>query len=95
MIGRTAIKNPAIFKQCLDYQKHGKYEEVNKIEMLRRYAALCKKYNYGETNNNLKMIAESFTKGEDNSAQFRNQLSRLKTSEQILNAFDTFISNRK
>ena len=39
MIGRTAIKNPGIFKQCLDYQKHGKYEEVNKIEMLRRYAA--------------------------------------------------------
>ena len=95
MIGRTAIKNPAIFKQCLDFQRKRSYEEENRSKIIHRYVDLCKKYNYDDRNSNIKMIAESFTKGLDNSAGFRNTLARLKTAKEILETFDTFISKQE
>ncbi|MEK6887310.1 MAG: tRNA-dihydrouridine synthase family protein, partial [Nanoarchaeota archaeon] len=54
MIGRAAIKNPFIFKQCIDYEKNKKYEQQDKFEMLKRYMELCKEHNC-ETN--VKFIA--------------------------------------
>ena len=45
MFGRAAAKNPAIFKQCNDFIKTGKYKEVNQLKLANEYIELTKKYN--------------------------------------------------
>ncbi|MBT4134905.1 tRNA-dihydrouridine synthase family protein [Candidatus Woesearchaeota archaeon] len=45
MLGRAAAKNPAIFKQCNDFIKTGKYKESNQIKLANEYMELAKKYN--------------------------------------------------
>ena len=44
MLGRAAAKNPAIFKQCNDFIKTGKYKEVNQKKIANEYIELAKKY---------------------------------------------------
>jgi tRNA-dihydrouridine synthase B len=47
MIGRAAISNPEIFRQCLDYERKGSYEKTTrdtKIALMKRYHALWKKH---------------------------------------------------
>jgi tRNA-dihydrouridine synthase B len=92
MIGRTAIKNPAIFKQCLDFKK-GSYQEPDKIKMLQEYVALCKRYEYSFSN--IKMIALNFLKGEEGGAKIRNMVSRLKTAEELIEVFNKFVASKK
>ncbi len=89
MIGRAAIKNPFIFKQCLDYEKNKKYGQPDKIEMLKRYIELCKKYNCDA---NIKFIASSFLKGENDAARARNSISRAKTDEEVIRLFNSFLN---
>ena len=45
MLGRAAAKNPAIFKQCNDFIKTGKYKESNQIKLANEYIELTTKYN--------------------------------------------------
>ena len=45
MLGRAAAKNPAIFKQCNEFIRTGKYKEVNQIKLAKEYIELTKKYN--------------------------------------------------
>ncbi len=89
MIGRAAIKNPAIFKECIDYTK-GKELSIDKVKLLREYLALCKKYRYRDTN--IKMLATNFIRGEDNSAKVRDQISKAKSEEEVISIFNTFIN---
>jgi nifR3 family TIM-barrel protein len=45
MLGRAAAKNPAIFKQCNDFIRTGKYKETNQLKLANEYIELNKKYN--------------------------------------------------
>ncbi len=45
MLGRAAAKNPAIFKQCNDFIRTGKYKETNQLKLVNEYIELAKKYN--------------------------------------------------
>lgn len=94
MVGRAAIKNPYIFKQCIDYGKnHGKnkkYDKPNKIEMLNKYIELCKKYNCKKMN--LKLIAASFLKGEHDSAKIRDAISKAKSDKEVIELFNSFLN---
>ena len=45
MLGRAAAKNPAIFKQCNDFIRTGKYKEANQLKLAKEYIELTKKYN--------------------------------------------------
>jgi len=45
MLGRAAAKNPAIFKQCKEFIKTGKYKKVNKLKLANEYIELAKKNN--------------------------------------------------
>lgn len=89
MIGRAAIKNPFIFKQCIDYEKNRRYEQPNKIKMLKRYVELCKKHNCEA---NLKLIASSFIRGEEGSARIRDSIARAKNDEDIVQIFNSFLN---
>lgn len=91
MIGRAAIKNPFIFKQCIDYEKNKKYDKPNKIEILNKYIELCKKHNCKKTN--LKLIAASFLKGEDGAARARDAISKAKTDKEVVELFNSFLNN--
>lgn len=92
MIGRTAIKNPSIFKQCIDLEQKGIYDQPDKVEVLQEYVALCKKYDYPLIN--LKMIAANFLRGEQHGAKVRDQIARSKTTEELLSVFDSFINSK-
>jgi len=85
MIGRAALKNPAIFKQCTDPEY-----KINKKEILETYIALCKKYKFPM--NHLKTLATNLIKGERNSASVKNEISHAKSTEEILSLFNTFIN---
>ncbi len=45
MLGRAAAKNPAIFKQCNDFIRTGKYKETNQLKLANEYIELNKNYN--------------------------------------------------
>jgi nifR3 family TIM-barrel protein len=45
MLGRAAAKNPAIFKQCNDFIRTGKYKETNQLKLANEYIELNNKYN--------------------------------------------------
>ena len=80
MIGREAIKNPFIFKQASHFLETGKIIEQSSKERLKLfldYSEDCKDIN------NLKMIAQYFTKGFVNSAQLRNKVSNTSNKEDI------------
>ncbi len=95
MIGRAAIKNPFIFRQCVEYEKKRTYSEPDKNKILEEYVSLCKKYNYGQSNNNLKMIAVNLIRGIDNSAKVRDAITKAKSDEEALSLFNIFINNQK
>lgn len=96
MIGRAAIKNPMIFKQCLDFEKSGKYKKTtnkDRIKMLERYLELCKEHKYlGLKDGNIKMLATNFIKGENDSAKVKDAISRAKTEKEILEIYKSFLN---
>lgn len=72
MIGREAIKNPFIFKQADNFLRTGeiiKQSPKEKIKLFLDYSENCNDLN------NLKRIAQYFTKGFVNSAHLRSILS--------------------
>lgn len=87
MIGREAIKNPFIFKQAEHFLETGKVIEQSPKEKLKLFLDYSENCN---DLNNLKMIAQYFTKGFINSAQLRNKLSNASDKESIQNALKEF-----
>ncbi|HIH39442.1 TPA: tRNA-dihydrouridine synthase family protein [Candidatus Woesearchaeota archaeon] len=89
MIGRAAIKNPSIFKQCIDYGKYKIYDAPDEIKMLKRYVELCKEH---ECETNLKFIASSFLKGKNGAARARDKIARAKSDEEVVEIFNSFLN---
>ena len=44
MLARAAARDPTIFKQCIDFDKKGKYKSKDKIKLSNEYFKLIKKY---------------------------------------------------
>lgn len=85
MIGRAAIGNPFIFKQCNDYFKGCKYDKIksdDKISAYFKYLNLAKKYNYPLPR--LKIQAQNFVKGIEGNAKIKAELNKAKTVNDIL-----------
>jgi nifR3 family TIM-barrel protein len=93
MIGRAAIKNPFIFKQCIDFENKGKYEKENKKEIFEKYIEFCRKCKTEDKN--IKVFSSSLLKGEQNGARARNAVSKAKTDEEVIEIFTKFINSQE
>ena len=92
MLGRAAIRNPGIFKECLDYLATGSYKQATpeeKIALFFQYHQLNKKYPYGKLKL-LKQRAQDFTHGLKHSAELRNRISRTKTEDELLDIMEKY-----
>lgn len=92
MIGREAIKNPSIFKQCIEFEK-GKEFIPDKIKIFETYLELCKKYDYELSN--IRMIAMNLIRGEESGAKARDRISRTKTEKDLVHEFTSFLESRQ
>ena len=81
MIARGAIGNPYIFQQINDFLKKGEYNQIEKIKLFFEYLKLAKKYKIHY--NQIRIHAMQFTKGMNNSAKLRNQLTSCNSTEEI------------
>jgi len=92
MIGRAALGNPFIFRQCNEFYKNGKYEQYfleDKKEAFYEYLGLAEKYNI----NNLfilKSHALDFFKGFKGSREMKNRISLTKDKEELMKIVDKF-----
>jgi len=94
MLGRAAIRNPGIFKECLDYLATGSYKQATpeeKIALFFQYHQLNKKYPYGKLKL-LKQRAQDFTHGLKHSAELRNSISKAKTEDELLDIMEKYKS---
>jgi len=86
MIGRGALGNPFIFKQCNDFYKNKKYKEYSledKKKVFFEYLKLVKKYNI-ENFHLLKAQALEFFKGYEGSRKARNLISLSKSKDELI-----------
>jgi len=81
LIARGAIGNPYIFKQIDDYLKTGKYTQKDRIEQFFEYLKLAIKHNLSFSQ--IKSQAISFTKGIENGAKLRKDISQTKNITDI------------
>ncbi len=84
MIGRAVIGNPYLFKQIMDYQKTGKYQENKKEQQITdffTYLQLAEKYNINF--NNIKFHAQAFTKGIKGASKIRAELTKTKNINEL------------
>lgn len=89
MVGRAAMGNPLIFKQITDYLKNDsyeKYDQLNKLELFYKYLDYAKDFKINFSN--IKMQANYFTKGIDNSAKVRLRISTAKDISEIKTILD-------
>ncbi len=87
LLARGAIGNPFIFQQLTDYFDSGKYELPTTEQKINAFLRFLE---YAENNQSLTVIkahASYFTKGIENSAQIRLQLSKAKSTEDIKKIF--------
>jgi nifR3 family TIM-barrel protein len=90
MVGRGALGNPLIFKQCNDLFKKGDYEKYSlgeKKKVFYEYLKIAKKYNL----NNfflLKSHALEFFKGYKNSRELKNKISLSKSRDELMKIID-------
>jgi tRNA-dihydrouridine synthase B len=91
MIGRAARGNPLIFKQIDDFLKKDKYEKYassERIKMFYKYLEYAEEFNV-----NFKFIkvqANYFTKGIRKGTIIRENISHMKTVEEIKELFEKF-----
>lgn len=82
MLGRAAIGNPYIFRQCRDYLKKGKYKELTdkeKLNLFWKYEKLAKHKNF----THIRQMALYFTHGIRGAAALRRGISVAKDIKQI------------
>ena len=95
MIGRAAIGNPFIFKQCNDYYKKKEYKiATNKdcCKMFMKFLRYYKKYNESLNFPEIKQHAIWFAKGFENAKNLRKELIQSKTIEEIKKNYTEFNS---
>ncbi|MBS3166790.1 tRNA-dihydrouridine synthase family protein [Candidatus Woesearchaeota archaeon] len=87
MIGKAAIGNPYIFTRLNEYLQVGRFiPQMDKIELFNEFYKLTEKYPIKETD--FKTQALWFTKGIKNSTDLRNNISKAKTKQEILEIFE-------
>ena len=95
MIGRAAIGNPWIFKECKEYIKNHTlipkptYEE--KIDMIKRHYQLLKE----DKNEKLALLeirthALAYIKGLPNAKQYKDLICKSKTEKEFLNILEEY-----
>lgn len=91
MIGRAAMGNPYIFRQCNDYLENGKYEKPDaaaKLNLFFEYLALAK--NKDIDFRQIKLQANYFTKGVFGGSFLRNAISKTKTMAEITGILEKY-----
>lgn len=87
MIGRAAMGNPFIFRQCNDYLANGHYDEFSwnqKIEGFIEYVDYYKKYQNRYKFSELRTHALWFTKGIRESKVLRDSILRLEDEKELI-----------
>ncbi len=88
MIGRAAMGNPLIFRQCQEFFETGRYKEAtpeDKVHTFLEYLTLANKYEISFPTKRLQ--AQFFTKGLKGGAQLRLILNRCKSNEELRQVF--------
>ena len=95
MIGRGALGNPWIIKECVEYLESGK-EPISvttdeKIEMIKYHLDLLKKTkNEKSALLEIRSHAAWYLKGVANSSELRNNICKSKSTEEIIKLLDEF-----
>ncbi len=101
MIGRAAIGNPWLFKECLEYLENGrvipKPTDQEKLDMIRTHYHLLKE----DKNETLALLeirthALAYLKGMKESKRYKDLICKAKTEEEflhILNEYELFLKN--
>lgn len=95
MIGRAAIGNPWIFKNCLEYAEYGTIKTIpsnnEKIEMIKKH------YNLLKTDKNAKvalleirMHALEYIKGMKSNKIYKEKICKTKSEEEFLNVLNEY-----
>ena len=91
MIGRAAMGNPYLFKQCNDFLEKGEYErlgQIEKINLFFEYLELAEKKNLDFRN--IKLQANYFTKGVFGGSVLRNEIGKAKKTEDIVKILERY-----
>jgi len=100
MIGRGVLGNPWLIKQCVEYLDNGKEpKEVSfeeKVLMMKRhYQLLCEDKNEKVALLEIRSHILWYLKGMPNSKEMKNKIMACKSSEDIFNSLDYYLSNIK
>ena len=89
MVARGAIGNPYLFRQIEDYLATGKYRALSNVERLdlfREYLELAADVPFAQ----VKMHAQSFSKGQTGGNRFRERLVQVKSMDELLAALGEY-----
>lgn len=84
MIGRAAMGNPHLFKQCIDLEKTGTYapiEQEQRRETFLEYLELASRHNIPWSV--IKQQASNFTKGMNGATRMRDRIRRCQDVEEL------------
>ena len=98
MIGRGAIGNPWIFRELLYYFENDKYMEKpsngEKLEIIKEHLNLLVNYKGEEVAvKEFRKYLSYYTKGLKNSSEFRNQVNKLETKEEVIKIINSYFRN--
>ena len=101
MIGRAAIGNPWIFKECLEYIENGvlipKPTDIEKIEMIKYHYHLIKEdKNEKSALLEIRTHALAYIKGMKKSKEYKDLICKTKTEKEflnVLNEYEEFLKN--
>ena len=97
MIGRGCLGNPWFFKECVEYLYENKtpteVSPTEKINMLKRhYQLLLDSTNEKQANLEIRTHALWYIKGLPHSSYIKNEICKSKTSEDVFNILDNYLS---
>ena len=96
MVGRAAMRDPFFFKKAVHYLKTGELMEdlslEDKMKLLQEYVSLLKKYKVFDKNV-VKQTLIQFTKGYPGGKEIRSQVTRMKSSGEILDKVADIVEN--
>lgn len=100
MIGRGAIGNPWIFRELINFFKTGNIMERpsnnEKLEMIKEHLNLLVSYKGEEVAvKEFRKYLSYYTKGLKNSSEFRNEVNKLETKEEVIENLNNYFLNLK
>ncbi len=93
MIGRAAPTNPWIFRQMMNYFRHGTYSEPSerdRYDLIRSYYAMLVEEDIPGTIGKMKQFASWFTHGVRNGAELRRSVQSAASAREVLERVDAF-----